>query len=252
MSIPKKIHYCWFGGAEKPESVSKCIASWKKYMPDYEIIEWNEKNIDFSENQFAREAYEKKKWAFVSDYVRLLVLVKIGGIYFDTDVEVLKNFNDLLEYKAIAGFEEEKYVMTAVIATEPEHPLFKQWLKQYESMSFVLNENQLNTTTNVHYFSEILKKNGLNPNGMRQCVEGIEIFPCDYFSPKNYYTEKIHKTAHTYTIHHFQKSWCEAEPLLKKFLRMHPRIQYLYYLPNRIGKKILGNQYDDLKRRLKR
>ena len=252
MSIPKKIHYCWFGGAEKPESVSKCIASWKKYMPDYEVIEWNENNIDFSENQFAREAYEMKKWAFVSDYVRLLVLVNKGGIYFDTDVEVLKNFDDLLGYEALAGFEEEKYVMTAVMAAQPNHPLLKQWLKHYEDLSFVLNGNQLNTTTNVHYFSEILKKNGLNPNGMQQNIAGIEIFPCEYFSPKNYYTERIQLTMNTYAIHHFQRSWCEVEPPLKRFLRMHPRIQYLYYLPNRIGKKILGNQYDNLKRRLKR
>ncbi|MEE0691749.1 MAG: glycosyltransferase [Lachnospiraceae bacterium] len=252
MSIPKKIHYCWFGNADKPDTVKRCIASWKKYMPDYEIIEWNESNTDFSRNLFAREAYESKKWAFVSDYVRLFALVKIGGIYFDTDVEILKPFDDLLEHKAVAGFEEDKFVMTAILASEAEHPIFQQWLKQYDEMHFILNSNQMNITTNVHHFSELLKKNGLIPNGMRQNVKGIEVFPCEYFSPKNYYTEKVHITNNTYAIHHFQRSWCETEPVLKRFLRMHPRVQYLYYLPNRLGKKVLGKQYDALKRRLKR
>lgn len=252
MSIPKKIHYCWFGSAEKPDSVKKCIASWEKYLPDYEIIEWNESNTDFLNNDFAREAYESRKWAFVSDYVRLLALVKVGGIYFDTDVEVRKSFDNLLTYKAVAGFEEEKFVMTAVLASEPEHPIFQQWLKQYDEMHFILKDNQVNTTTNVHYFSELLKKNGLLPNGRHQTVKDIEIFPCEYFSPKDYYTEKIHTTSNTYAIHHFQRSWCESESLLKRFLRMHPRVQYLYYLPNRIGRKVLGKHYDNLKRRIKR
>ena len=251
MSIPKKIHSCWFGNGEKPESVKKCINSWKEKLPDYEIYEWNENNIDFKSNSYAREAYENKKWAFVTDYVRLLVLVKFGGFYFDTDVEVLRPFDDLLQYNAIVGFEEERYIMTAVLGAKANHPVFLEWLRQYDNMHFILDNNELNTTTNVKVFSDILYKHGLIPNGSRQCLSNIEVFPCDYFSPKNYYTEKICITSNSYTIHHFSKSWCKKESIIKRFLRMHPRVQYIILTPNRVGRKLLGSKYDILKRRLK-
>lgn len=252
MSIPKKIHYCWFGYTEKPQSVKYAIETWKKKLPDYEIIEWNESNANISNNRFAQEAYERRKWAFVSDYVRLVALTQIGGIYLDTDVEVLRSFDDLLSFDAVVGFEEKKYIMTAVLASKPQHPVFLKWLEQYESMHFILEDNRLDVTTNVHNFTDLLLEYGLIPNGMRQKVADIEVFPCDYFSPKNYYTEKICITSNSYTVHHFLKSWCEKESRIKRFLRMHPRIRYLFYLPNRIGKKILGNKYEVLKRRLKR
>lgn len=252
MAIPKIIHYCWFGESEKPELVKKCIESWKNFLPDYRIIEWNENNTDFTKSPFACEAYEKGKWAFVTDYTRLVALTKMGGIYLDTDVEVLKSFNDLLEYDAVVGFEEEKFIMTAVLLAKKNHPVFQEWLREYETMHFLQADNSIDTTTNVHYFSELLLKHGLIPNGMRQSLADIEVVPCDFFSPKNYYTEKIKLTDNSYTIHHFQRSWCENESTLKRFLRKHPRIQYLYFLPNRIGKKILGKRYEILKRRLKR
>lgn len=252
MSIPKKIHYCWFGNNEKPASVKKCINSWKKKMPDYEIIEWNENNIDFKSNSYAREAYENRKWAFVTDYVRLLVLVKFGGFYLDTDVEVLRSFDDFLQFDAVVGFEEDRFIMTAVLGTKANHPVFSEWLRQYDNIHFLLENNTLNTTTNVKYFSNILYRYGLIPNGLRQSLSDVEVFPSEFFSPKNYYTEKIFVTPNSYTIHHFGRSWCEKESLLKRFLRMHPKIQFIILIPNRMGKKLLGSKYEILKRILKK
>ena len=130
--IPKKIHYCWFGRGEKPALAKKCIASWKKYCPDYEIIEWNEDNFDINYNAYTKYCYENKKWAFLSDYVRLLVVYEHGGIYYDTDVEALKSFDDLLTYKAYFGFENEEHINTGIgFGAEKEHTVLKSMLEMY-------------------------------------------------------------------------------------------------------------------------
>ena len=128
--IPKKIHYCWFGRGEKPKLAKKCIASWKKYMSDYEIIEWNEDNFDIDMNAYTRMCYDQKKYAFLTDYVRLIVVQKYGGIYFDTDVEVVRNFDDLLDNSAFFGFETNEYVNTGLgFGAEKENEIVKQMIR---------------------------------------------------------------------------------------------------------------------------
>ena len=175
--IPKKIHYFWFGGAEKSASVLRCIDSWKKSCPDFEIIEWNDNNYDIHKHPFMEKAFKDKKWAFVSDYIRLKALTEQGGFYLDTDVRVLKSFDDLLCENAILGFEMGMFIGTAFIACKKDFPFFKKYLKSYENRNFI-NGNSFDTTTNVQTISEILEKAGLTLDGKEQFVENIHVFPC--------------------------------------------------------------------------
>lgn len=210
--IPKVIHYCWFGGKPLPDDVQKCIVSWKKKLPDYEIKEWNESNFNFKDNLYAREAYNHKKWAFVADYARIYVLVKYGGIYLDTDVEVIKSMDSLLQYKAFCCFQESKDLCTAVLGCESNFEMFEEWLKLYDELEY--NDSQ----PNVIPFTRLCQKYGLKLNNQQQTIEGLEVFPSDYFSPKNYRTNETILTSNTYTIHHFHETW--RSPLEK---RMHRR-----------------------------
>ena len=125
--IPKKIHYCWFGRGEKPKLARRCIASWKKFCPDYEIIEWNEDNFDINTNAYMQMCYEQKRYAFLTDYLRLLIIQEHGGVYFDTDVEVVKPLDDLLDSGAFFGFETDQYVNTGEgFGAEAGHPVVRQ------------------------------------------------------------------------------------------------------------------------------
>jgi len=205
--IPKTIHYCWFGGGPLPELEQKCITSWKRFCPDYEIIEWNESNFDFSCCAYAKEAYEVKKWAFVADYVRLKVMIEYGGIYMDTDVEVVKPLDVFLKEKAFSGFEEEEYVSTAIMACEKNFALFDAFLKRYDKRHFLNADGTYDFTTNVVEITNFLLEHGLLLNNREQAIEGLTIYPKDYFSPKNHKTKKIECTDNTYAIHHFAGSW---------------------------------------------
>jgi len=205
--IPKIIHYCWFGGNPLPELEQKCINSWKKYCPDYEIKEWNESNFDFSGCAYAKEAYEAKKWAFVTDYVRLKILVEYGGIYMDTDVEVRKPLDVFLKDKAFLGFEEEEYVATSIMACEKDFALFEAFLKRYDGRRFLKPNGRYDVTTNVEEVTKFLLAHGLVLNNKRQTIAGLTLYPKDFFSPKNHKTRKIESTENTYTIHHFAGSW---------------------------------------------
>ena len=138
--IPKVIHYCWFGGNPLPELAKKCIESWKKFCPDYQIIEWNESNFDLNINTYVKEAYTAEKWAFVSDVARLYALVNYGGIYMDTDVEVLKPLDDILNFKAVSGFETKERIPTGMMACEKGHPLFEEFLREYNEAHFIKND----------------------------------------------------------------------------------------------------------------
>ena len=156
MSIPKKIHYVWVGGKEKPKKVKKCIDTWKKHFKDYEIIEWNENNFDIESSEYTKSAYEAEKWSFVSDYIRMYALYKEGGIYLDTDVIALDNLDELLNNRAFLGFENEKYISCAVIGAEKEHPLIAKILNYYDSLenkTFNFNDN------NSILVTDILEKN---------------------------------------------------------------------------------------------
>lgn len=207
--IPKIIHYCWFGGNDKLESVMKCIESWKKYLPDYEIMEWNESNFNIKKaNQYVREAYDNKKWAFVTDYVRLIALYENGGIYFDTDVEVFKSFDSLLSEKAFFGFESKDYLCTAVIACEKGNSFIKKFIDSYENRKFILSDGSFDTaTTNVVSVTLMLLSKGLRPNGKMQIVDDVTIYPQYYFSSNNL-INVFHKYNHRiFSYHHCQASW---------------------------------------------
>lgn len=214
--IPKIIHYCWFGGNPLPESAIKCIQSWKKYCPDYEIKEWNESNFNINCCKYMQEAYKEKKWAFVSDYARFFILYNEGGIYFDTDVEVVKSFDDIIENGAFMGSEKiiAKNGKDSVginpglgIGIEPKHEIFESILNFYNKQHFINEKGEMNTTTVVEYTSDIMKEYGWSPNNNIQNIDGIIIYPPEYFSPKDYVTGKIELTEQTHSIHHYSASW---------------------------------------------
>lgn len=205
--IPKIIHYCWFGGKPKPQAVLRYIESWKKYCPDYEIKEWNESNFDLNYCDYVREAYDSKKWAFVTDVARLYALVNFGGIYMDTDIEVVKSLDSILNYKAVSGFESQDMIQTGLMASEKNHPLLKEMLAEYNTDHFVKSDGSLDLTTNCQRIKKLCLNKGLVLNGSLQTVSDFTLFPVDYFCAKNLVTGKIEKTENTYTIHHFAGSW---------------------------------------------
>lgn len=255
MSIPKIIHYCWFGGAPKPRLAQKCIASWKKYCPDYEIIEWNEGNFDVSAAPvYVRQAYEAKRWAFVTDYVRLRALTEMGGVYMDTDVEVVKPLDPYLEQKAFAGFEHVERVQTGLLACEKGFPLFVEFLRHYDDAQFLRPDGSPDTTTNVEVLTRICLNRGLVLNDRFQIIDGLAIYPKEVFCPVDFDTKKLKKTRKTVTIHWFSGSWHTQEELEamreeKRRLRREKQSNFRYG----IGKALFGEQgYEKLKALLKR
>lgn len=205
--IPKKIHYCWFGHGEKSELAKKCIASWKKYLPEYEIKEWNESNFDLDKYPYVREAYDNRKFAFVTDVVRLYALYYEGGVYMDTDVEVLKPLDMLLQYDAVSGFESNALIPTGLMASKEGMPIFKELLSEYDGVHFVKPDGTFDMTTNVVRITKTLNKYGFIPNNKLQTVCGFTLLPKDFLCPKSTEDGKIRLTSNTLTIHHFAGSW---------------------------------------------
>jgi hypothetical protein len=207
-SFPKTIHYCWFGGNPLPELAQKCIASWKKYFPDYEIKEWNESNYDVRKIPYTSEAYDAKKYAFVSDYARFDILYIYGGIYFDTDVEVIKPFDDILELGGFMGFEAAGAVAAGLgIGCNAGLGIVYQILEFYASLRFINPNGSYNLHTVVEYVTDILKKNELAVENSIQHLEGITVYPVDYFCPMSFRTGELNITENTHSIHHFTMSW---------------------------------------------
>ncbi|MGN1053428.1 MAG: glycosyltransferase [Candidatus Scatosoma sp.] len=205
-TMPKTIHYCWFGGAEKSPVILKCIESWKKYCPDYEIKEWNEQNFNIHCNKYVEEAYNAKKWAFVSDYCRFFVLYNYGGIYVDTDVEMIKPLSELPDN--FVGFERPTTVASGLIrGAKKGDAVCKEILDSYEGDGFVLPDGKYNMRTVCDRETEILVRHGLVLDNVKQTVGGTTVFPTEYFNPKggDYGEEKI--TPNTYTVHHYLASW---------------------------------------------
>ncbi len=217
--IPKVIHYCWFGKKDKPDIVNSCIDSWKRVLNDYEIIEWNEDNIDIESNMYIKQAYQSCKFAFVSDYVRLKVLYDYGGIYLDTDVEVFKSFNDLLENDSIWGFEEANYVATSTIGAQKGNELIGEFLDLYKNSIFIDKFGKLNQTTNVLIITELLYQKGIKMNGEYQQIDKISIYPREYFSPYDYSNCRNFTTEYTYCIHYFYKSWLPLSQRIKSGIK---------------------------------
>lgn len=215
-NIPKIIHYCWFGRNPLPELAIKCIESWKKFLPDYEIREWNEDNFDINQSYYTKEAYNKKKYAFVSDYVRLKVIYEYGGIYFDTDVEVIKDFSSIFTNKddnsntlGHLGFERENIVATGLGFSASRHDsVVLEMLKEYNDSHFLI-DGKCDTTPCTIRNTNALIRLGLQPNNKLQIIGSIIVYPTEYFCPIEYDTGKITITKNTYSIHHFGYSWAD-------------------------------------------
>lgn len=207
--IQKKIHYCWFGRGQLPELAINCISSWERYLPDYELVLWNEDNFDIKINQYVKEAYESKKYAFVTDYVRLYALYHHGGIYMDTDVEVIKPLDKFLEHKAFTGCENEEMCVTGTMGAEQGHKWIKELLDDYNDKRFLMADGSYNKKTNTNTITEITIKNyGWKPKNTHQILkEGLNIYPFEVFCAKSFKTGEIQFNENTYTIHHFLGSW---------------------------------------------
>lgn len=204
--IPKIIHYCWFGKAEIPQADKQNIEAWKEKFPEYEIREWNEDNFNVMGCKFSSQAYEKGKYAFVSDYARAKILYEYGGIYLDTDVEVLTDFPETVE-DGYMGFERRKFIGTAMIATTPKNAVIEQLLEHYEKNDFVLENGSMDTIANVEILTDIMVEKGLILGGEEQSCAGFHIFPREVFYPKKLNEKEFRITKDTCAIHHCNNSW---------------------------------------------
>ncbi|SEA72951.1 Glycosyltransferase sugar-binding region containing DXD motif-containing protein [Xylanibacter ruminicola] len=218
--IPKVIHYCWFGRNPLPVSAQKCIASWKKYLPDYEIKEWNEDNFDVNIIPYTKEAYEAKKYAFVSDYARFWILYHYGGVYFDTDVEVIKPMNAILDRGAFLGIEQGASLNGAPMVApglgmgaQKGQIFYKDMLDHYASLPFLLDDGTLNTATIVEYTTYKLYEMGMDNSLELQHVGDVWIYPADVFCPMDSTTGIVRITDNTVSIHHYDSSWMDRNTL---------------------------------------
>lgn len=218
--IPKVIHYCWFGGKPLPNDAKNCIASWRKHLPDYEIKEWNESNFNLNCCDYVKEAYEAKKWAFVSDYARLWIIYTYGGLYFDTDVEVINSLDSIISEgpfmgcelnfdQSFAGCDRQVEVVNPGlgIGAEAGLPFYRELLDVYESQHFSDDNGQLNLETIVTKTTGLLRKHGFKGNKCIEHVADLNVYPHEYFCPVNYHTGDINITTHTVSIHHYNESW---------------------------------------------
>ena len=219
--IPATIHYCWFGRGKMPHKAVNCINSWKKILPDYKLQLWNEDTFDVNGIPYVKEAYEARKFAFVTDYVRLHALYHFGGIYMDTDIEMLKNIDELLNLPAFLGFESETEIQTGIMASEPHGEWVQQQLNYYVGKHFLRASNRYDLTTNVETISAIMATHGFAPTNSYQVYNNcLHIFPKDYFCPKSR-SGIITCTQNTYCIHHFEGSWLPYGSKMKKYIFRH-------------------------------
>jgi len=223
--IPKIIHYCWFGETPLPEKAQKCVASWKKYCPDYEIREWNESNVDFSKcPQYVQDAYHAKKFAFASDYIRLKVLYENGGFYMDTDVELIKSLDQFLTDNAVIGFENDDFVNSGqMLAAEAGHPILSEMMERYNTVSFYRSDGSMYLLGCPHVNTDVLAEYGLKKDGNEQNIADVHVYPADYFNPLDSVTGMLHKTENTVSIHWYAMSW--KPPVLQLRVRILRRIR---------------------------
>ena len=251
MAIPKIIHYCWFGGNPLPASAVKCINSWKKFCPDYELRLWNEENFDLNCNAYCAEMFRRKKWAFLTDYIRLKVVCEEGGVYLDTDVQLLKPLDPLLERGAYMGFECSDLVATGLgFAAEAGHPFLKENMAFYEDL-----QDFDAIPACPHITTDLLEAHGLVRDCAKtQTLAGMTIYAAEYLCPKNERTGLMHRTKNTVSIHHYDASWFEESWLESKKKRYRQeKLRYILHTPNRILIRLLGGErYEQLKKLLKK
>lgn len=217
--IPKIIHYCWFGRGEMPQLAKDCIASWHKYMPDWEYKLWNEESFDVNSIPYTKEAYQARKFAFVTDYVRLWALYNEGGVYMDTDVEILKPLDDLLHLSAFTGYEGSKTQppVTGLMASGPRGEWVKEQLDAYQDAHFINGDGSFDMTTNTVRISTIMRDNGFVQDGRYHVYKDLHVFPTDYFCPRQT-TGEFFLTENTYCDHHFMGTWTKHEKGWKALL----------------------------------
>ena len=253
--IPKRIHCFWFGHGEKNKLIRKCIRSWKKYCPDYQITEWNEDNYDLTTvPTFVRQAIEAGKWAFATDYLRYKVVYDYGGIYLDTDVELVKPLDPFLDETAYFGFESDTnlYVNSGLgFGTEKGHALLRELMAVYETIHFIKDSGQFDIGPCTGRENEVFMKHGLIRNGNDQILDdGVHVFPPDYFCPMNWKTGDVSRTQRTVSIHWYTMSWKDPETVRKRrqWLKRKRFLPY-FSIPNNLAKKILSeNNYKKLKK----
>jgi len=251
MGIPKRIHYCWFGGNPLPKSAEKCIASWRKYCPDYEIVAWDESNFDLGCNAYCVAMAERKKWAFLSDYARLKIVYDQGGVYLDTDVELVKPLDELVRAGAFMGFECSDLVATGLgFGAQAGHPFLRENMAYYEELT------EFDTLRACpHITTELLDKYGLARRSTQtQHLADMTVYAADYLCPKNERTGILQKTKNTVSIHHYDASWFEESWKQSKRRRYRrERLRHILKTPNRLLRKLLGSdRYERLKGTLKR
>lgn len=212
--VPKIIHYCWFGRNPLPISAKKCIASWRKYLPGYEIKEWNEDNFDVNSVPYTKQAYEAKKYAFVSDYARFWILYHYGGLYFDTDVEVVATMDKIIARGAFMGIEKGAFMDGKPmvnpglgLGVEAGHPFYGRMLEVYSSTNYRRPDGTFDTSTIVTYTTKELYSYGMRPSEEMQQIDGIWIYPADYFCPMDSTTGILTVTDKSVSIHHYDCSW---------------------------------------------
>ena len=261
--IPKIIHYCWFGKGEMPKKDKECLDSWRKYMPDYEIKCWNEENFDINAYDYAKAAYKAKKWAYVSDCARFVILYNEGGLFLDTDVLALRSFDDLLNNKCFFGIERPNYhVATGLaIGAEPKNPVIKKILELYITTEFINPDIVSCAPTAPIYATEILKEFGFVKENKLQILDDVTIYPYDFFAPMDYITGLVEKTENTYSIHLYNFSW--AKPNDRKWktrqyklnnffgVNVGKKIYLLWSLPERIYLRIKNEGFLDTIKYLK-
>lgn len=235
--IPKTIHYCWFGRGKKPHLIRKCIASWRKIMPDYEIKEWNEDNFDINAVPFVKQAYEERKWAFVADYCRFHACYHEGGIYLDTDVEVFRHFDDFLHHKFFAGTEWRKYekgdfvtVDASAFGCEKHHWYARQCMEFYHDKPFRLADGSIPGGVVQVVATRVLEPHGYRRENNTQQVKDVMVFDTTYFANKTTATNKTR----LYSLHHFDGSWIPAENrgYLFKFCRRYDLMHVYRFIEN--------------------
>ena len=254
--IPKVIHYCWFGGTPLPPLAEKCMSSWKRFCPDYRIIRWDESNYDLaSAPLYVRQAYDQKKWAFVTDYVRLQVVFDQGGIYLDTDVELRKPLDSLLSNRAYFGFEDGSWINTGLgFGAEAQHPILRELMDDYQKIPFILPDGSMDQTPCPQRNTAVFLRHGLQRDDCIQVLGNeVRILPTRFLSPLDCRTRKLKKTKETISIHHASASW-QDEAVRKRWRELqdeHRREDTIYHLahaPNRAAIRILGKErYERLK-----
>ncbi len=221
-NIPKIIHYCWFGGNDMPYSNKRCIDSWKEICPDYEIIRWDESNYDWTKNRYMYQAYKNKKWGFVPDYARLDIIYNYGGIYLDTDVELIKRPDNLLNYQGYMGFQRNFWIALGLgFGAVKNNSLIGKMLNQYDNLEFIDKEGNMNMKAAPYYQTSLLKEEGIKCNNTMQILNSNVILPTDYLDPQGYKNGNIYITDNTISIHHYDESWVHNK---KKNIKMYDQI----------------------------